>query len=175
MNCKKESPRPTFKEYPVERLMIDSLRSRLDASEDGLRMEIMNRIIDGGGPLPVAELLKGSSEETARVFQQLQEKQVVVLDESGEDIQFVYPISSLPTPHRVTLADGRSFFSMCAIDSIGAAFTLNQNTSVRSQCSACGTPISLSVHNGQLIDVQPDSLHIIHVDLNKSENWASSC
>ena len=175
MKVPKKSPPPTFKEYPAERLMIESLRSRLNASEDQLRIEIMNRIIDGGGPLQVTDLLKDSPEDTASIFQRLQEKQVIVLDGNAEVIQFVYPVSSLPTPHRVTLADGRSFFSMCAIDSIGAAFTLNQNTYVESQCSVCGTPVSLSVHDRQLMDVQPDSLHIIHVDLNKSENWAGSC
>lgn len=171
----KKSPRPTFKEYPAERLMIESLRSRLSASEDQLRMKIINRIIDRGSPLPVAELLKDGPEETALIFLRLQEKQVLVLDENTEVIQFVYPLSALPTPHRVTLEDGRSFFSMCAIDSIGAAFTLNQNTSVASQCCACGAPVSLSVRNGQLMGVQPDSLHMIHVDLNNSDNWASSC
>lgn len=175
MNFQNKFPLPTFKEYPTERLMIESLRSRLDNSENQLRIDIMNRIIDGDGPLPVADLLKESPEETALIFQRLQDKQVIVLDGNAEVIQFVYPISSLPTPHRVTLEDGRSFFSMCAIDSIGAAFTLKQNTYIQSQCSACGTPINLSVHDGQLMDVQPESLQIIHVDLNKSGNWASSC
>jgi len=175
MIFQKKSPLPTFKEYPAEGLMIESLRSRLDTSENQLRIEIMNHIIDGDGPLPVADLLKDSPEETALIFQRLQDKQVIVLDRNAEVIQFVYPVSSLPTLHQVTLEDGRSFFSMCAIDSIGAAFTLNQDTYIQSQCSACGTPITLSVHDGQLMNVQPESLHIIHVDLNKSGNWASSC
>lgn len=175
MNFQRKSPLPTFKEYPAERLMIESLRSRLDTCENQLRIEIMNRIIDGGSPLPVADLLKDIPKDSASIFQRLQDKQVIVLDGDAEVIQFVYPVSSLPTPHRVILEDGRSFFSMCAIDSIGAAFTLNQNTYVESQCSACGAPISLSIRDGQLMDVQPESLHIIHADLNKSGNWASSC
>ena len=39
-------------------------------------------------------------------------------DEEG-NINFIYPVSALPTAHRVSLAGGREFWAMCAIDAIG--------------------------------------------------------
>lgn len=167
----------TFKDYPMERLMITSIRSRLDERENSMRDEIMNEIIDAGGPVAVDSIcIKMEAEEEQRrgIIESLLAKRVIVLDGENQYITFVYPVSALPTAHKVTLADGRSFFAMCAIDSLGAAFTFKQDTQVQSQCAACGAPVAARVVNGQLHEVQPASLFILHVDLACTDNWAGS-
>ncbi len=167
-----------FKDYPAERLMIDSIRSRLDAGENALRDEIMNAIINSGGPVSVIDLqLNGEKpgQQRREQYAGLLAKKVIVLDGDEEHICFVYPVSALPTPHKVNLADGRSFYAMCAVDSLGAAFTFNQDTSVQSMCAECGAPVLAKVRDGKLQEVQPESLFVLHVDLSSANNWAGGC
>jgi hypothetical protein len=75
----------------------------------------------------------------------------------------------------VTLADGRSFRAMCAIDAMGAAFTFHQDITVESWCTKCSEPVTLAIRNGRLAEFTPLDLHVLHVDLNRTDNWSGSC
>lgn len=164
-----------FKSYPTEQLLIDSIRSRLTPDENRFRDAIMEEIINTGTPCnPRFLTLAGISNPDA-LLDSLITKRVVVMDADGLSVQFVYPVSALPTSHQVTLADGRRFFSMCAIDALGTSFTFKQNITVKSQCSACGETVFVEIIDEQLAALIPDSLHVLHADLSVSDNWASSC
>lgn len=97
-----------------------------------------------------------------------------IADEEG-NINFVYPVSALETNHVVTLQDGRSFFAMCAIDALGAAFTFRQDTVINSTCSNTGKDIKVKIKSGELFEYNSKTLHALHVDLNKFTDWAASC
>ncbi len=168
----------TFKDYPTEQLLIDSLWSRMTPTEREFRIEVLNAIIGAGGPVGpadvawVAEDHGGAS--AADLFDAIAAKHVIVVSDGL--VQFAYPLSALATNHTVHLADGRSFSAMCAIDAMGSALTLGQNTVVEDKCSVCGTPITVRVVNGALASVDPPTAHAIHADLSGTgEDWAASC
>jgi hypothetical protein len=165
-----------FKRYPTERLLIDSIASRLTEPERALRRILMDRIIDSGGSINELKAVSndGQGSEPPALLDRLVEKRAIVLDGGGQ-IQFSYPVSALPTNHKVQLQDGRSFSAMCAVDALGAAFTFEQDTTVTSQCSECGEPVLVRIQSGQITELSPETLHVLHVDLNRVEDWAASC
>lgn len=165
-----------FTRYPAERLYIDSIVSRLTPPEKALRNWLMDYTISQGRPfnLDCAVLNAPFNDDGPDLVQSLLEKRAIVANGDG-NLQFIYPVSALPTNHQVLLQDGRRFSAMCAIDSMGAAFTFRQDVRVESQCSECGERISVEVKGGKMAELQPGSLHILHVDLNKVRNWAASC
>ena len=161
----------------VERRHIESVTECLNDEERRLRRRIMNQVIDAGGPVAAQEIIakcRSDFREVAAVLRSLAAKKRLVLDEAGR-VLFVYPVSALPTTHRVKLGDGRSFNAMCAIDAMGAAFALEQDTRISSRCSYCGEELEVEIADGQIRRLNPAGIHVIHVDLNGVENWASSC
>ncbi len=164
-----------FKDYPTERLLISSIRSRLTPEENQLREAILDDIIKTGKPSPVSKLQMKGICNLERVVKGLVEKKIIVLDAVNENINFAYPVSALPTAHRVTLADGRSFFAMCAVDALGATYTFDQDVRIKSQCAQCGEVVFIEIINKQISCLQPKSLYVLHADLSLSDNWACSC
>ncbi|PLX88023.1 MAG: hypothetical protein C0618_05295 [Desulfuromonas sp.] len=153
---------------------IKPISSRLSDAENRLRLRLMKQIIDLGHPVAAPETSDTRDVTPTDIFENLVKKQVIILDEQ-QRAQYVYPVSAAPTAHRVKLADGRSFHAMCAIDAMGSTFTLQQDITIHSRCSLCSTPISLNIHNGQLDRLQPPTTHVLHVDLEKSRDWADTC
>ena len=51
-------------------------------------------------------------QEYEEIIQCLIDKDGMVVDEEAKNVNFIYPVSSLETNHRVTLADGRESFSI---------------------------------------------------------------
>ena len=99
----------------------------------------------------------------------------MVVDEEEKNVNFIYPVSSLETNHRVTLADGREFTAMCAIDAMGAAFTFHQDTEVHSVCAMCEEPVYVKIVDGKVADYAPKTLHALTFPLGELANWAGSC
>ncbi len=95
-------------------------------------------------------------------------------DEDGS-VSVVYPVSALPTPHKVKLKDGRSFYAICAVDSLGSAFAFEQNIVVSSSCSYCQKPVSVTVENGEISTSDPVNIYVTHTDLVGEVNWAGNC
>lgn len=90
-------------------------------------------------------------------------------------IQFLYPVSALPTNHQVTLADGRNFYAMCGIDAMGSTLTFNQDVHIESQCSQCGEEVVLDIKDGNIDYLSSEEIHVIHLDSDKNEEWAGNC
>lgn len=161
-----------FKNYPAERLVTQAIVSCLADDEWHLRQRILSGIIAQGKPLLLDDFAVDPTDRQR--LASLVEKRVVVCNEAGA-VTFAYPVSALPTQHRVTLADGRSFRAMCAIDAMGAAFTFHQDISVESWCTRCSETVHVSIRNGTLAECSPPDLHVLHVDLNHNANWSGSC
>ncbi len=169
-----------YRYYSNEQLEIVSIDSKLLDKEKKIRRYLMNYVIDNKEPFKInnsfiiIEDTRIPNEELNSILNGLIEKNIIVADEDG-NINFIYPVSAIPTNHRVKLQDGREFTAMCAIDAIGAAFTFKQNVEIVSTCSNCGSDIKVIVKDGKLHSYEPSNLHILHVDLNKNANWSGSC
>ena len=81
----------------------------------------------------------------------------------------------MKTNHIVKLSDGREFFSMCAIDSLGAYSLFHKDVEINSICSNTGNKIYIKIKDRKIFEHYPNDIHVIHVDLNKNKNWASTC
>jgi hypothetical protein len=112
--------------------------------------------------------------EGERLLEALRAKGLLVSNNSGE-IAFVYPVSALPTPHRVTLADGRVFYAMCAMDGLGSAFEFDRDATVTSICRHCRRPLTVSLAGGELAAADPPTIQVLHVDLDRYADWAANC
>lgn len=138
---------------------------------------MLDRIIQSRGPVNVSSLmqvkeLQGLDVET--LIKNLIVKNAIVQDFAG-DVNFVYPVSALPTSHRVTLQDGRVFHAMCAVDAMGTSFTFKQPVKISSKCSHCGEPIAVEIKDEKIVELHPSGTHVLHVDLKNNDNWAGSC
>lgn len=164
-----------FRNQPAERLAIDSIASRLTDEENALRMALMERTIEGRGPVALRTLTRSGAldPDAESLIERLTEKRVIVQDREGH-LNFIYPVSALPTRHKVSLLDGRRFFAMCAIDAMGSAFTFEQNAEVESECSECGERICVRIEQGELTEVTPSKLRVLHAVSKKFDNWAAS-
>lgn len=166
-----------FRYYPIERLLIDRVDERLNERERKARRFLMNYTIDNGKPFNLDEDAQGmgfTKQEQEGLFDSLKSKASIVVGQD-KNVNFIYPVSGLPTNHKVTLADGRSFSAMCAIDAMGTAFTFKQDIEINSVCSNCGDSVYVKIKDGKLVKYFPEEMHILHVDLNRNPNWSGDC
>jgi hypothetical protein len=164
-----------FRHHPAQEYEIDSIASRLTDEENAVRLLLMESTIERGEPITPRALTRGGvlQPEAEPLIERLIEKRAVVQDEEGH-LSFIFPVSALPTRHRVSLKDGRRFFAMCAVDAMGTAFTFDQDVEIESECSECGAKIAIGIERGELAVVVPPTAHVLHVDLEKVENWAGA-
>ncbi len=148
--------------------MITPLTARLSYSENVFRRKLLDRIVAEGAPVRVAD-----PSESAMV-QALTGKGIIVCSSAGE-VTFAYPVSALPTPHRVSLGDGRTFHAMCAVDAMGAAFTFGQDVTIESSCGHCRQKVRVKVVGGEIETLEPPGTHVLHLDLRRFRNWAAEC
>lgn len=141
----------------------------LTDEECKLRLDLINRMVDLGRPLTREDI----SDFDLSLVKSLEEKFKVVEQEG--DIVFIYPVSSLATSHKIYLDDGRSFYSMCGIDSLGSHFTFKENLTIKSKCSMTGQDIEVRVEDGKIVSTNADDIHVIHVQLDEGVNWSASC
>lgn len=151
-----------------EHLAIPNINELLSDQERQARLLLMDEIIMKGSPVKSTELLD------IDIICDLDSKGVIVRDEDGS-ISVVYPVSALPTPHKVKLKDGRSFYAICAVDSLGSAFAFEQNIVVSSSCSYCQKSVSVTVENGEISTSDPVNIYVTHTDLVGEVNWAGNC
>jgi predicted transcriptional regulator len=142
-----------------------------------MRFFIMDRIIQSGAPVNInslkqSEELKHLNIET--IINNLTTKKAIVQDSEG-NINFVYPVSALPTNHHVVLEDGRALYAMCAVDALGVALTFKQDTKISAKCSHCGETVTVEVQEEKIVKLHPPTTHVLHVDLKNNDNWAGSC
>jgi hypothetical protein len=152
----------------TELLANPNINALLTDQERHARSLLMDKIIMHGSPVKPSEFQNND------LLQELGSKGVIVQDEDGP-VNVVYPVSALPTPHKVKLNDGRTFFAICAVDSLGSAFTFAQDIEVTSSCSYCQKPVSVAIKNGEISTFDPDTIFVTHTDLVDEVNWAGTC
>lgn len=152
----------------------------LDNTQQKIRISIMDMIIDKGSSITLQEAteyiskkLKTEKQYMKNTLQYFIDKNIMVVD--GDSINFIYPVSALPTNHKVTLRDNRSFSAMCAIDAIGTSCTFNQDVRINSICSATGKEVEIVIKNEKIEYVNNPNLRVLHINLDKHSNWAASC
>ena len=156
---------------PERPLAMRSISSRLTPEARRARRRILAHTLSLGRPFNVG---KDHGLASDREIEELLARKAMVIDDQG-NVPFIYPLSALPTHHRVTLADGRSFSAMCAIDAIGAAFTFGQDTHIHSKCSVCNEPVHLALRQGRIAHAAPADTQVLHMDLNQLTDWAAGC
>jgi hypothetical protein len=152
-----------------------SIWSRLTADENRLRSALLKCLVDTGAPVAFAEVgaaLSWPPEQTAAAAAGIINNKMVVLDADAR-VQFAYPVSTAATSHKVALADGRTLYAMCAIDALGCCFTFDQPVTVESACQICGKPLRVQVNGVDDIVAHPPDAYVVHVDLDKYEDWAT--
>lgn len=164
----------------TEKIMDENVHRKFTQRQNELRLYIIDQVISNGeysieGDKAAAlKALSMSPEEYDEIIAVLEFQDGLVADEDG-NVNFIYPVSALETKHHVKLADGREFTAMCAIDALGAAFTLHQDTVVDSECAVTGTPIHVEIRNGKVVDYSPKALHALTFPLGELSNWSGSC
>jgi len=161
--------------------MEQNVHKKFTDRQNEVRLFIMGFIVDEQRPFNldsdkecVLHALSMTEQEYEEIVNVLLEKDGMVISDA-RDVNFIYPVSALATNHHVTLADGRSFTAMCAIDAMGAAFTFHQNTEVHSVSAVSGEPIFVKIVDGKVVDYSPKTLHALTFPLGEMSNWAGSC
>jgi len=173
MYTKEEFLELEFENYTSQELYLEHRYMNLKKKHQDIRVFIMESVIDSKTSLKgIKNELKNKYPDIENILIEMQEKGVFVAD---EDIKIIYPVSALPTSHRIKREDGKEFYSMCAIDSIGTHFTFHKDIEINSICSETGENINLKLSDGKLVSYSPENLHILHVDLNNHTNWAGNC
>jgi hypothetical protein len=88
------------------------------------------------------------------------------------------PFSYIPTRHRVSLPDGRSWYGGCAAEAsaMNGLFP-GEEVVVRSACPDCWEPVTVRMKDRECIGVDPDTA-VLHIGIhprNFSDNWIVTC
>lgn len=161
--------------------MEQNVHKKFNDRENEVRLFIIEFTVDNGRAFHVEEdknrmleSLSMTEKEYWEIIDVLKARDGMVTDGDGK-VNFIYPVSALETNHHVTLADGREFNAMCAIDAIGAAFTFHQDTEVHSVSAVSGEPIFVKITDGEVADYSPKTLHALTFPLGQMSDWAGSC
>ncbi|MCQ1579260.1 organomercurial lyase [Streptomyces parvus] len=128
-------------------------RGRRAPVERGLRAvhQAVLRHFATTGSAPGAADLETVAAEVGRtaadVLSELDAEDFLALDADGR-VRAAYPFSAVETPHRVRLGNGVEAWSMCAIDALGIAAMLDQDTWVTSSDPVSGHQVTVSFTSG---------------------------
>jgi hypothetical protein len=119
----------------------------LDPLQKAVHRTILRAFAASGRPLALDDLdaaTAGSGREAADVLAELHDLDAVRL---GPDLRILaaYPFSAAPTRHRVRIADRVEAYAMCAIDALGIAAMLGEDTRIDSVDVTTGHAISVAM------------------------------
>jgi len=120
--------------------------ARRAARETPASTRVLRAFLDGGGSVPIDELVGGLPRDRADALREalvrLDDEDLIRIGDGHVDV--AYPFSASPTPFVVRLPDGRERYACCATDALGFAPMVGQSVEIRSNCHHCGTPLELS-------------------------------
>jgi hypothetical protein len=123
------------------------------ATDDDVRLHILRELIATGAAPRVRDTgaaLGLSEADAAAAYEQLAANRVIVLEPGTRDVLMAAPLSAVPTPHRVRMADGRSHYGNCVWDALGVIAMLGMDGNVETTCADCDSPLRLTVRGGSL-------------------------
>ncbi len=131
--------------------------ARLSKGKQKIRLALLDWAATNHGEIPaeiISEIIEtvlktGKYNEfhgmtTDEIKASMEKEHIFQLSEK-EGICYLYPYSAYPTDYKVTLEDGRTFYAMCAIDSMGSAVTFQQPVEIHSKCKDTNEAIYLRV------------------------------
>ena len=94
----------------------------------------------------------------------------------NNDIVSLYPVATAETMHRVKLEDGRQFYTMCAIDSLGCSSTFNQDCEIFSICKDTNESVYIKISEQKIIKATPTTdLYVNYFDGVVSGSCENCC
>ena len=131
---------------------LDSLgragRGRVAPAERGLRavhQAVLRAFVETGIAPGIASLVSAAAPGSAsEVLAELAAGDFLCLDHAGE-ITAAYPFSTLPTRHRVRIADNATVSAMCAIDALGISAMVGHPVVIESADPSTGAPVTVNV------------------------------
>lgn len=99
----------------------------------------------------------GLSEMNVRtLLASLRQRDLVILDASGERIIGAYPLTDRDTGHHVRLGD-RTLIAMSSIDALGAGAMYQRDIEINSACRFCKAPVRVMTRDDgcEIADVDP--------------------
>ena len=139
-------------------------------TDDDVRLHILRALIAGGTAPSVQETgaaLDVPAAVAAAAYDRLAANRVIVLEPGTRDVLMAAPLSAVPTPHVVRMADGRSHYGNCVWDALGVIAMLGRDGDVETVCADCEAPLTLTVRGGAL--EATDS--VVHFAVPASRWW----
>jgi hypothetical protein len=125
---------------------LERQAARRAAREQHLLRLILRTFLQGGGPIPVEDIIAASPAAQPDTIHDA----LVALDDEdlirvrAGQIDLAYPFSASPTPFVVRLANGKERYACCATDALGIAPMIGQALEVRSGCHHCKAALTFS-------------------------------
>lgn len=154
-----------------------NIHKMLSSDENKLRLILLNLVFQSSGVVDLSEITSQANDagiDVASALKGLKAKGLTAIQNDG-CISGIYPFSALPTNHQVQIEGGKSVYAMCAIDSLGIAYELEQDVTITSSCSHCKSHIAIQVIEGEVAMVEPKTALALHVTLGAYKDWASTC
>jgi hypothetical protein len=132
---------------------LSSWRTRaqpLNPREKAVHEVVLRAFATTGRPPALAELdllMAAAGRDTGEVLAALHDLDAIRLAPDGQ-IAVAYPFSTTPTRHRVRIGGGVDAYAMCAIDALGIAAMLRENTHIHSTDPTSGDPIAITTAGG---------------------------
>ena len=125
----------------------------MTSPDDAVRLHILQKLIASGTAPRVrdtAEALGLPDSDVAAAYERLAANRVIVPKPGTRDVLMAAPLSAVPTPHVVRMADGRSHFGNCVWDALGMIAMRGIDGDVETVCADCDSPLRLAVRGGSL-------------------------
>ncbi|MFW2369032.1 MAG: organomercurial lyase [Desulforhopalus sp.] len=154
-----------------------NIHSILEPDELTMRSVLVASFLNTGSPISLSALtshLEALEIDVHETIKNLTDKGLIVTQDGGM-ISGLYPFSAVPTRHKVQLNDGRTFFAMCAIDSLGIAHEMEEGALITSSCALCNIPITVEILKGKISSSHPQTSRAVHVALSEYKDWAGTC
>lgn len=138
-----------------------------------VRLTVFEHCLRRGVPPPVEQLmgeLHLSRSEVESSLDRLDEAHHLKLVPGTHRVLMAFPFSAIPTPFRVVLSNGRSYFANCAWDALAFFPMLRVPLRVESYCHHCGEPLSISVRDGHAESTE-GAFPVVYLGLPASEWW----
>jgi len=101
--------------------------------------------------------LKKSRKEIIHTFDELERKDILLRKRGTQEIISIYPLSLIPTEHRIILENGNELFAMCAVDALGMPAMFSKNVTIISKCTRCKKEITIEIRNAEITSMShPD-------------------
>lgn len=123
-----------------------------------LHQRLIREFLAAGRPPSVDRLSTYAADldlDPATAIAELADADLVHLDQAAERVQTVYPLSAVPSGHRVTLDGGPTLDAMCAIDALGIPLMTRTAGTVVSRDPLTGVDIRISMAADETWSWQP--------------------